>query len=576
VKAFLRFYKPYTTILILVMVCTFLTSAMDLVFPMAVRFIMGSVLPAGNLQQLFTWSGILLCLYLLHYLLLYFTNYKGHVMSASIENDMRRELFAHLQNMSFNFFDNAKTGQLLSRLTSDIAEVGELAFLAPFDFIVCTLTMGGTLVLLLYLNLKLGLIIALLLILKTIHTIWINRKMKKAFRENRVKNAEISAQAEESLGGIRIVKAFAQEAYELQQFVQRNQEYLAARCESYKILGNFSSSISFFTNITNLIVLCLGGVMIAAHEIQVSDFVAYLLYVSVFMRPLFRLTVFTEMYQRGMAGFNRFQELMAQPPQLADKETAPAHRQVQGEIEFAHVWFGYLPDRPVLKDFNLKVARGDTVAFVGETGAGKTTISNILLRFYDVQQGAVKVDGVDVRDYRQQDLRKQIGLVQQDVFMFSDSVAHNIAYGDFDADRDAIQQAARNAAALEFIARLPQGLDTEIGERGVKLSGGQKQRIAIARVFLKNPPIVVLDEATSSLDNKTEGLIQQDLDKLAHNRTTLVIAHRLSTVQNADRIVVLAGGRVAEIGSHEELMARRGLYYDLYQAQQKEHAASQE
>jgi ATP-binding cassette subfamily B protein len=576
VKAFLRFYKPYTGILTLVIVCTLLTSAMDLVFPMAVRYIMNKVLPAGNLGQLFTWSGVLFCLYILHYWLLYFTNYRGHVMSASIENDMRRELFAHLQDMSFSFFDNAKTGQLLSRLTSDIAEIGELAFLAPFDFIICTLTMGGTLVLLLYLNLKLGLIVALLLILKTIHTVWINKKMKKAFRENRVKNAEISAQAEESLGGIRIVKAFAQEAYELQQFVQRNKEYLVARCESYKILGNFSSSISFFTNVTNLIVLCLGGMMIAAHEIQISDFVAYLLYVSVFMKPLYRLTVFTEMYQRGMAGFNRFQELVDQAPQLADAVTAPEHRQIQGEIEFAHVWFGYLPDRPVLKDFNLKVARGETVAFVGETGAGKTTISNILLRFYDVQQGAVMVDGVDVRDYRQQDLRKQIGLVQQDVFMFSDSVAHNIAYGDFAAGREAIQQAAQNAAAMEFIAKLPQGLDTEIGERGVKLSGGQKQRIAIARVFLKNPPIVVLDEATSSLDNKTEVLIQQDLDKLAHNRTTLVIAHRLSTVQNADRIVVLAGGKVAEIGSHEELMHKQGLYYDLYQAQQKEHADSQE
>ena len=566
----MRFYKPYRSILILVILGTLLTSSMDLVFPMAVRYIMGTVLPAGKLEQLFTWSGYLLLLYLLHYCLLYFTNYRGHVMSASIENDMRRELFAHLQSMSFKFFDNAKTGQLLSRLTSDIAEVGELAFLAPFDFIVCSLTMGGTLFLLLYLNLKLGLIISLLLILKTIHTIWINKKMKKAFRENRVKNGEISAQAEESLGGIRIVKAFAQEVYELQQFAKRNAEYLAARTESYKLLGNFSSSISFFTNITNLIVLCLGGVMIAAGEISISDFVAYLLYVNLFMKPLFRLTVFTEMYQRGMAGYNRFKELMAEKPLIIDNELAPVHRQVKGAIEFEHVWFGYLQDRPVLKDFNLRIEKGETVAFVGETGAGKTTISNILLRFYDVQQGAVKVDGVNVKDYRQQDLRKQIGLVQQDVFMFSDSVAHNIAYGDFDAGEEAIKKAAQNAAAMEFIARLPEGLATEIGERGVKLSGGQKQRVAIARVFLKNPPIVVLDEATSSLDNKTEGLIQEDLEKLARNRTTLVIAHRLSTVQNADRIVVLSEGRVAEVGSHEQLMVRHGLYYDLYSAQQKD------
>jgi ATP-binding cassette subfamily B protein len=570
VKNFLRFYKPYKTILLLVILGTFITSAMDLVFPMAVRFILGKVLPAGDLPELFKWSGMLLVLYLLHYVISYYTNFKGHVMSASIENDMRKELYAHLENMSFKFFDNAKTGQLLSRLTSDIAEIGEMAFMAPFDVIVCTLTMGGTLILLLYLNLKLGLIISLLLIFKSIHTVWINRKMKVAFRENRVKNGEITAQVEESLGGIRIIKAFAQEDYELGQFQKRNGAYLKAREISYKLLGRFGSSINFFTNATNLVVLCLGGVMIATKEITGSDFVAYLLYVNLFMRPLFRLTMFVEMYQRGMAGFNRFQELMEAKTEITDAPTAPEHVQLKGKVEFDHVSFSYLPGRPVLKDFSLQIAQGETVAFVGATGAGKTTLANILLRFYDVQEGAVKIDGFDIRNLRQRDLRRQIGLVQQDVFMFSDSVAKNIAYGKIDATPAEIEAAAGNAAASEFIKNLPQGYDTEIGERGVKLSGGQKQRLAIARVFLKNPPIVVLDEATSSLDNKTEGQIQMALDRLAQNRTTIVIAHRLSTVQNADRIVVLAAGHVAEIGTHTELMAKKGLYFDLYTAQEKQ------
>jgi ATP-binding cassette subfamily B protein len=570
VKNFFRFYKPYKTILLLVILGTFITSAMDLVFPMAVRFILGKVLPAGDLPELFKWSGMLLVLYLLHYVVSYYTNFKGHVMSASIENDMRKELYAHLENMSFKFFDNAKTGQLLSRLTSDIAEIGEMAFMAPFDVIVCTLTMGGTLILLLYLNLKLGLIISLLLIFKSIHTVWINRKMKVAFRENRVKNGEITAQVEESLGGIRIIKAFAQEDYELGQFQKRNGAYLKAREISYKLLGRFGSSINFFTNATNLVVLCLGGVMIATKEITGSDFVAYLLYVNLFMRPLFRLTMFVEMYQRGMAGFNRFQELMDAKTEITDAPTAPEHVQLKGKVEFDHVSFSYLPGRPVLKDFSLQIAQGETVAFVGATGAGKTTLANILLRFYDVQEGAVKIDGFDIRNLRQRDLRRQIGLVQQDVFMFSDSVAKNIAYGKIDATPAEIEAAAGNAAASEFIKNLPQGYDTEIGERGVKLSGGQKQRLAIARVFLKNPPIVVLDEATSSLDNKTEGQIQMALDRLAQNRTTIVIAHKLSTVQNADRIVVLAAGHVAEIGTHTELMAKKGLYFDLYTAQEKQ------
>lgn len=566
---FLHYYKPYKSILYGVVIGSLVAALLDLVFPMLVRQILNEVLPQKNTDRLLHDTGILFILYLGNYGLLYLVNYYGHLMSAKIENDMRRDLFEHLQQMSFKYFENAKTGQLLSRLTSDIAEIGELSFRGPNDIIVCCITMIGTIGILFWMNVYLGILIAVLLIAKTLHTVYVNKKMKAAFRENRVKSGEITARAEESLGGIRLVKAFAQEEYELARFMEKSLDFLETRRRSYKILAYFSGSVNFFTNITNLLILACGGLLIAKDKLSLSDFVAFLLYVNLFMKPLLRLTVFTEMYQRGMAGFQRFYEIMEMKPEIINQKDTVVCKKIRGEIEFDNLVFGYSDQKKVIKGFNLKIAPGQTVAFVGETGAGKTTIASLLLRFYDPLSGRILVDGIDIRQYKQQELRRNIGIVQQDVFLFSDSVTHNIAYAKPEAEQSEVENAARLAAADKFIEELPNKYATEIGERGVKLSGGQKQRLAIARVFLKNPPIVILDEATSSLDNYTEKLIQESLDKLAENRTTLIIAHRMSTIKNADKIIVLNNGEVAEIGTHSTLMSGGGLYYNLYNAQKQ-------
>ena len=566
---FLHYYKPYKSILYGLVIGSLVAALLDLVFPMLVRQILNEVLPQKNTDRLLHDTGILFILYLGNYGLLYLVNYYGHLMSAKIENDMRRDLFEHLQQMSFKYFDNAKTGQLLSRLTSDIAEIGELSFRGPNDIIVCCITMIGTIGILFWMNVYLGILIAVLLIAKTLHTVYVNKKMKAAFRENRIKSGEITARAEESLGGIRLVKAFAQEEYELARFMEKSLDFLETRRKSYKILAYFSGSVNFFTNITNLLILACGGLLIAKDKLSLSDFVAFLLYVNLFMKPLLRLTVFTEMYQRGMAGFQRFYEIMEMKPEIINQKDTVVCKKIRGEIEFDNLVFGYSDQKKVIKGFNLKIAPGQTVAFVGETGAGKTTIASLLLRFYDPLSGRILVDGIDIRQYKQQELRRNIGIVQQDVFLFSDSVTHNIAYAKPEAEQSEVENAARLAAADKFIEELPNKYATEIGERGVKLSGGQKQRLAIARVFLKNPPIVILDEATSSLDNYTEKLIQESLDKLAENRTTLIIAHRMSTIKNADKIIVLNNGEVAEIGTHSTLMSGGGLYYNLYNAQKQ-------
>ena len=566
---FLHYYKPYKSILYGVVIGSLVAALLDLVFPMLVRQILNEVLPQKNTDRLLHDTGILFILYLGNYGLLYLVNYYGHLMSAKIENDMRRDLFEHLQQMSFKYFDNAKTGQLLSRLTSDIAEIGELSFRGPNDIIVCCITMIGTIGILFWMNVYFGILIAVLLIAKTLHTVYVNKKMKAAFRENRIKSGEITARAEESLGGIRLVKAFAQEEYELARFMEKSLDFLETRRKSYKILAYFSGSVNFFTNITNLLILACGGLLIAKDKLSLSDFVAFLLYVNLFMKPLLRLTVFTEMYQRGMAGFQRFYEIMEMKPEIINQKDTVVCKKIRGEIEFDNLVFGYSDQKKVIKGFNLKIAPGQTVAFVGETGAGKTTIASLLLRFYDPLSGRILVDGIDIRQYKQQELRRNIGIVQQDVFLFSDSVTHNIAYAKPEAEQSEVENAARLAAADKFIEELPNKYATEIGERGVKLSGGQKQRLAIARVFLKNPPIVILDEATSSLDNYTEKLIQESLDKLAENRTTLIIAHRMSTIKNADKIIVLNNGEVAEIGTHSTLMSGGGLYYNLYNAQKQ-------
>lgn len=566
-KRFLKYYIPYKKVLTLTLLGALLSSLAELLFPMYMRYIMNDVLPMGNVSYLLRAAAVLLVLYLLNCFVNYQVMSHGRMIGAKIEQDMRRALFRHVQSMSFRYFDNQRVGQLVSRVVGDVGEIRELIFLGPNYLLVCTIFMLGTIGILFYLNWQLAIIVNILLLAKAYDSVTTNRLMKKAGREARKEVGNITAQTTESLNAVRLVQSFNNEDLECSKLDAVAAKLLQARKKSFRLLSHSNTSMVFFSNITNLVIIVAGGVLITYDKMTISDLITFLLYVSIFVRPILRLNALAEVYQKGLASYQRFEELMEVKAEIADAPDAIDAGQLKGEISFENVTFAYDGKEPVVKDLSLKIKAGESVAFVGSTGVGKSTLCNLVPRFYELQGGRITIDGVDIRQMTLSSLRRNIGIVQQDIFLFSDSVASNIAYGRPEAEQAEIQQAAALAEADRFIEVLPQKYDTTLGERGVKLSGGQKQRIAIARVFLKNPPILILDEATSSLDNETEKAIQGALNELSQNRTTLVVAHRLATIRSVDRIIVLSPQGIAEQGSHDELMAKQGEYYRLYMAQ---------
>lgn len=560
-------YAPYHTILFFVIAGSVLTAGLEISFPMIVRYILEDILPAGDMVRLVHTAAVLFILYVVCLCSSFCVSYFGRSMGTHIENDLRCRLFSHIESMSFSFFDNAKTGQLLSRIISDISEIGDLVFQMPNLIMVCLITMCGSAFFLFYINWQLAIFVLFLILLKTAGTMILNRRMKETFRIAREKMGLVSSQAMESLNAIRLVQSFCNEAVELKKFVAASDKLRRAQQRTFMFEAYLTSSIIFFSNLTNLVIIAAGSFFIMLGVMSLGDLVAFLMYLMVFIRPIMQLTMLTERYQRGLAGYRRYEELMAVAPAVADGADAVAAGTIEGRVAFEDVSFSYNGKDLVLRRFSLDIPRGKTVAIVGPTGAGKSSVASLLLRFYDIQSGCITLDGRDIRQYTLASLRRSIGIVQQDVFLFSDSIRENIAYGRPDATEQEIIEAAKLADAHEFIMKLPDGYDSAIGERGVKLSGGQKQRLAIARVFLKNPPVLILDEATSALDNETERKIQQALQDLSHNRTTLVIAHRLATIRHADSIVVLTKEGICEQGTHGELMERKGLYYELYMSQ---------
>lgn len=567
-KGILKYYQPYKYKLGLALAGGTVVALLELIFPMCLRYIVQELLPQRDVQVILMAAGGLLAMYLLTCCLSYVVMVSGRTIAANMERDMRQAAFAHIQRFSFRFFDNERVGNLVSRVVGDIAEIRELLFLGPNYLVVCIIMMLGTLMVLLYVNWQLALIVNLLLLGKAYDSSRTNRMMKAAGRVTRKKVGSLNAQATESLQAVRVVQSFTNEAAEEAKLKRLGEELIVASRRGFELLGHSNTSMVFFSNITNLVIVVMGSVLIAYGKMQMSDLITFLLYVAVFIRPVLRLNALADMYQKGAASYQRFTELMAMEQEIKDEVGAIEVKEVQGEIAFENVSFGYRAEEPILEDFSLRIRAGETVALVGGTGVGKSTVCSLLPRFYEPQAGRITIDGRDIKDFTLHSLRQHIGTVSQDIFLFSDSVRANIAYGRLDATEEEILKTAQLAEVDRFVEQLPEGYATELGERGVKLSGGQKQRIAIARAFLKNPPILVLDEATSSLDNATEKSIQVALERLSSNRTTLIVAHRLATVQNADRIIVLgAKGKILEEGTHAELLAKQGEYARLYNTQ---------
>lgn len=570
IKKFISYYKPYKGMFFMDMVCALILSLVDLSFPLIVSYLVNNIYQRES-SQIIKYVIIIGTSVFLMYVLRYFCQYYitswGHIMGARMEADMREDIFSHLQRLSFSYYDNTNTGTLMSRIVTDLFDISELAHHGPEDLFVSVLKIVGTFIVLTTIDWRITSILALITLIMIISSIYYNKKMKATFKKNRERIADVNAQIQDSLSGIRVVKSFSNEKIENEKFRDGNNAFLETKEKGYYIMGRFFSMNGFFQGILYLSVVILGGIFISYGTFRASDLMIYVLYINIFINPIDKLVNFTEQYQRGITGFDRFLEITETDPEIVEKKNALELKNVKGKIDFENVSFSYDDRNKVLNDVSLNIDAGKTVAIVGPSGSGKTTFCSIIPRFYDVSGGNVKVDGIDIRNLKIRSLRKNIGIVQQDVYMFTGTIKENIAYGDVNATDEQIIDAAKRANAHEFILELENGYDSYVGERGVKLSGGQKQRISIARVFLKNPKILILDEATSALDNESERLIQKALDLLAKDRTTIVIAHRLSTIINADEIVLLTDEGIKEKGTHKELLELGGEYAHLYNMQ---------
>ena len=564
---FIPYFKRHKATLIIDLFCAALTTLCELFLPMIVREITQTVTEGGNLTLtlIFGCTGFYLALRIIDTAANYYMATYGHIMGTKIESEMRYDFFAHLQKLSFSYYDNAKVGTLMSRITSDLFDITEFAHHCPEEFFIAGIKIVCSFIILCNMNLALTLIIFAVIPPSVLVLSIFRKKMKMGFRESRKQVGELNAAVEDSLLGIRIVKSFAKEEFEKDKFDKSNSKFLDIKSKVYKIMGAFQSFTRLFDGIMYIVVVAAGALFLYFKQISAADYIAYLMFVTTLTTSVRRLVEFTEQFQRGMTGIERFNEIMDIDPEITDSKNATVLSGVKGEIEFKNVSFRYSPEtRNVIKDLSLTISSGENVAIVGPSGGGKTTICSLIPRFYETSDGVITIDGTDIKSVTIRSLRENIGTVAQDVYLFSGTIKENIAYGKVGATDEEIIEAAKLAGAHEFICELPDGYDAYVGERGIKLSGGQKQRISIARVFLKNPPILILDEATSSLDNESELLVQKSLEKLSKGRTTLTIAHRLTTIKNADRIIVLTENGIEEMGNHKELIGKNGLYSELY------------
>ena len=566
-RKLISYYKPYMGTFLLDMFFAVVASAIALVIPLVVRYITSDVIymEQGAKERIINLGIVLLGLVIVQFFANFYITNVGHVMGAKMEYNMRAEIFAHLQKLSFSFYDDQKTGQLMSRITNDLFEITELLHHGPENIVISVIKIVGAFIILFGISKYLTAAAFIMLPFMFIFVFFLNKRMRKAFKNNRKKVAEINSRAEDNLSGIRVVKSFANEDIEIAKFKEGNDAFLKTKKNSYLYLGLFQSGMTAFILLVNIVVIITGAVLISDGLVEIPDFIAFLLYINTFTEPIRVIVDFTEQFQNGYTGFERFAEIMNIEPDIKDREGAVEMTDVKGDIQFEDVSFKYKDGaHRVLRHINLDIEAGSYVALVGSSGGGKTTLCSLIPRFYDVTNGSIKIDGKDIRDIKLKSLRDHIGIVQQDVYLFAGTVLENISYGKPGSTKEEIIEAAKLANAHDFIMELPNGYDTDIGQRGIKLSGGQKQRLSIARVFLKNPPILIFDEATSALDNESENIVKESLEKLAKNRTTIVIAHRLSTVRNAERILVLTENGIEESGTHDELMAKNGIYAGLY------------